>query len=533
VECHKYKMKETLVFFYQKLSLTQKLSIPLLLSLLFGVLLTVMIVKQVSIIDNNTILLKNELIPLFEKSTNNRALLKKISENFTFAILASEKDMISEIHDNSTIEKNLKEILLNKNLASTHAKVSLDSFEKYFKLATEVALNLIEESSEEENAQNMNTLLINYNQVKKDFSYLNKEINHAISTKTSLIEKRSQEVIYLTIVYVVIFSLILFFISTIIYKDFNRRIDLLSKSLDSLGVQKKLLMTSNDNLSLLTNHINQTITDYAIIESQRKELSKVNREINESIEYASFMQEAILPSLDTLKNYTQDSFIYWKPRDIVGGDIYFASELKSQNEIIIMVIDGVGHGVSGAFLTILVKAIETQIIAEINSEKLEPSPSKILQYFNKSIKTMLKQDKSSKSNTGFDGGILYYNIETNICKYAGAKTDLYLIKENQLEVIKGDRKNVGFIRTKIDQEYTEHEFSLEKGCKLYITTDGIIDQEGLNNTVYGKDKFKTLLLENNQQPFIKQKELIEKSFHTFKGSHKQSDDITILGVEFY
>jgi len=519
------------MFFYQKLSLTQKLSIPLILSLVFGILLTVMIIKQVNIIDKNTILLKKEFIPLLEKSTNNIALLKKISENLTFAILADEKDMISEIYDNNTIEKNLKDIILNRDLASTHAKASLDVFKKYFKLATEVALNLIEQSSKEENSQNMDNLLLNYNQVKKEFLKLNNEINNAISINTSLIEKTSQDAIFYTIVYVAIFSLILFFISSLIYKDFNRRINFLSKSLDSLGVQKKL-MTNNDNLSLLTNHINQTITDYSIIESQRKELTKVNREINESIEYASFMQEAILPSLDILKNYSQDYFVYWKPRDIVGGDIYFVSELKSQNEIIIMVIDGVGHGVSGAFLTILVKAIETQIIAEIESGKLESSPSKILQYFNKSIKTMLKQDKSSKSNTGFDGGILYYNKETNICKYAGAKTDLYLIKETQLEIIKGDRKNVGFVRTKIDQKYTEHKFVIEKGYKLYITTDGIIDQEGLNNSIYGKNRFQTLLLENHQNSFKKQKEFIEKSFYTFKGSYKQSDDITILGIEF-
>jgi len=524
-------MKKKLVFFYQKLSLTQKLSIPLIISLLFGILLTVMIIKQVSIIDKNTLLLKNELIPLFEKSTNNRALLKKISENLTFAILASEKDMISEIYDNHTIKKNLKEIISNKKLASKHAQISLDSFSSYFKIATEVALNLIDESNENDNIVNMNTLLLNYNKVKQNFLDLNNEINHAISKKTSLIEKTSQEAIYLTIIYVATFSLVLFFISTLIYKDFNRRINLLSHSLDSLGIQKKL-MTNNDNLSLLTNHINQTITDYSIIEAQRKELSKVNKNIKESIEYASFMQEAILPSLDILKNYAQDYFVYWKPRDIVGGDIYFISELKSQNEIIIMVIDGVGHGVSGAFLTILVKAIERQIIAEIDSGKLEPSPSKILQYFNKSIKTMLKQDKSSKSNTGFDGGILYYNKDKNICKYSGAKTDLYLIKEKRLEIIKGDRKNVGFVRTKIDQQYTEHQFTIEKGSKLYITTDGIIDQEGLNNTSYGKDKFQKLLLKNHQHPFMTQRELIKESFHAFKGILKQSDDVTILAIEF-
>ena len=524
-------MKQKLIFYYQRLSLIQKLSIPLILSLLFGILLTIMIIKKVGVIDSNTNLLKNEFIPVLEKTTNNRALLKKISENLTFAILAEEEDMLSEMSDPITIEKNLKDIIINKNLALTHANTCLSSFENYFKIATEIALKLIDENNMDNDVESMNLLLIKYNNVEKDFLRLKHEIEKTISQKTELIEKTSKEVIYFTIIYVILFSIILFFISYLIYKDFNERINELSTSLDSLGMQKELLK-NNDTLGLLSKNIKRTIQDYSIIEAQSKELSKVNRNLKDSIEYASLIQEAILPSTDILEKYGQDYFICWKPRDTVGGDIYFVSELKSQKEIIVMVIDGVGHGVSGAFLTILVKAIENQIIAEINSGLLTPSPAKILQYFNKSIKTMLKQDKGSKSNTGFDGGVLYYNKSLNICKYAGAKTPLYIIKNDNLEIIKSDRKNVGFVRTKLNQEYTEHEISIEKGTKLYITTDGIIDQEGINNKFYGKDKFQTLLLKNHFKSFEEQKKVIQNSFIAFKSTCTQSDDITILGIEF-
>lgn len=524
-------MKEKLVFYYQRLSLTQKLSIPLILSLLFSILLTVMIIRQVSIIDNNTILLKNELIPALEKSTNNKALLKKISENLTFAILGEEEEMLSEINDNLTIEKNLKNIISNKKLSLVHAKLCLHSFKDYFQVATKLALNIIEETIINNDEKSMNTLLLKYKEANKNFLELNDEIGNTISRKTALIERTSQKLISFTIIYVIIFSIILFFISTIIYKDFNERINTLTKSLDTLGMRKRLL-SNDDTLGLLSKNIKQTIADYSLIEAQGKELSKVNKHINESIEYASLIQEAILPSTDILKSYSQDYFVYWKPRDTVGGDIYFISELKSQNEIMVMVIDGVGHGVSGAFLTILVKAIETQIISEINSGLLNPSPAKILQYFNKSIKSMLKQHKGSKSNTGFDGGVLYYNKATKLCKYAGAKTALYIIKDNKLEVIKGDRKNVGFVRTNINQEYTEYDIEITKGTKLYITTDGIIDQEGLSSSIYGKDKFQDLLLKNHSKTLIKQKEIIKESFFTFKSTCKQSDDITVFGIEF-
>jgi len=525
-------MKKKLVFYYQGLSLIQKLSIPLILSFLFGILLTAMIIKQVGIINHNTNLLKNDFIPALETTTNNRALLKKISENLTFATLAEEEDMLSEISDNVTIEKNLNEMISNQKLSLTHATICLSSFENYFKIATKFALNIIRESAINNDIEGMNSLLITYNDVEKNFLYLKNEIDDSISKKTALIEKRSQEVIYFTIIYIVIFSIILLFISYLIYKDFNERINELSKSLNSLGVQKKLLNNDDDTIGQLSTNIKETIKNYSIIETQRKELFKINKHINESIEYASLIQESILPSSDILKKYSQDYFFYWQPRDTVGGDVYFISELKSQNEIIVMIIDGVGHGVSGAFLTILVKAIETQIISRINSGLLEASPAKILQYFNVSIKNMLKQHKGSKSNTGFDGGILYYNKVLNICKYAGAKTPLYILKDNQLEIIKSDRKNVGFIRTKINQEYTEYTIKIEKGTKLYITTDGIIDQEGINNTLYGKNKFQDLLLTNHNQSSIKQKKAIQESFMKFKGKKKQSDDITIMGITF-
>jgi len=523
-------MKKRLLQEYQRLSLIKKLSIPLTLSFFFGLLLSVLIVKQVGIIDKNTILLKNDLIPALEKSTNNRALLKKISENLTFAILAGEEDMLSEISDNMTIEKNLEEMILNKNIFLYHIEISLHSFKEYFKIATSSALKIIEGYSLS-NSEDMKSLLMKYNSVEENFSFLNSEIEIEISNKTNLIERTSKEVIYFTIIYVVVFFIVLFYISYLIYKDFNRRINGLSRSLDALGL-KKSQFENDDTLGILSKNIKRAVEDYSIIEAQREALAKVNKNVGESIEYAALFQEAILPSPEVLESYSKDWFVCWKPRDTVGGDIYFISELKSKNEIIVMVIDAVGHGVSGAFLTILVKAIETHILAEINGGTLEVSPAKILQYFNKSIKTMLKQNKGSKSNAGFDGGVLYFNRLTNICTYAGAKTPLYIIKNNQLEIIKSDRKNVGFIRTKIDQEYTDYNVAVESGTKIYIATDGIIDQEGRGNILYGKERFEKLILSNHHQSFKQQKEEIRDSFLAFKGSENQSDDVTILGIKF-
>jgi len=267
------------------------------------------------------------------------------------------------------------------------------------------------------------------------------------------------------------------------------------------------------------------------IKKSALEIKAIHKHIRDSIDYASLIQQAILPEQNILNNYTKDHFIFWQPKDTVGGDIYFIIELDSKQEMLVMVIDGAGHGVPGAFITMLVKAIENQITAEIKAKTLEPNPALILEYFNRTIKTMLKQDGSSKSNAGFDGGVLYYNKSTNICTYAGAKTPLYIINDNQLEVIQSDRKNVGFKRTKIDQEYTLHNIEIKENTKLYIATDGIIDQEGENDTRYGKKEFERMILRNSNNTMQKQKENIIEIFEEFKSDCEQSDDITIVGLK--
>ena len=144
----------------------------------------------------------------------------------------------------------------------------------------------------------------------------------------------------------------------------------------------------------------------------------------------------------------------------------------------------------------------------------------------------LKQEKGSRSNAGFDGGVLYYNRLTNRCTYAGAKTDLYMINDDKLEVIKSDRKNVGFIRTKIDQNYTQPDIEIQEGTRFYIATDGIYDQEGANDKTYGKKEFERLLIRVNNLSFEAQANSIRATFEDFKAENEQSDDVTVVGLKF-
>lgn len=267
------------------------------------------------------------------------------------------------------------------------------------------------------------------------------------------------------------------------------------------------------------------------LEHKVAELERINTNIRESIEYASLMQQAILPNENTLEHFFGDHFICWQPRDIVGGDIYFVSPFD-EDKLLIMVIDGAGHGVSGAFLTMLVKAIEGQIMGKIKEQSLEPSPAAILSYFNRSIKQMLQQVEGSQSNSGFDGGILYYDKSKQICRYAGAKTPLYIMDDQGLQVIRSDRKSVGYVRNSMEQRYTDHEIPVTPGCTLYITTDGLVDQEGADQRLYGAEQFKSFIREYHTRPCVEQYGLLKKSFYDFKGEAQQSDDVTVLGLVF-
>ncbi|MGV6829933.1 MAG: PP2C family protein-serine/threonine phosphatase [bacterium] len=476
---------------YQKLSAIQKVSIPLILASLFGFILTIILIKQVQEIDDNTFYIEKQLIPTLEKANNNLAMLYSLPDKFTYAVLSLEEDLIENVQEQELIEKNLQDIIDNNSLQLDDTKVYLEIFQSYFKLAHTYALNQILDKTP--NPIDESDLLMASNKVKYHFGELKLDIYKKIEQKNDRIHKLSQKVVLYTVSFVILFAMVLFFTSYVTYIDYK---------------------------------------DYSLIEEQKEELFSINQKVQNSMDYAALMQMSILPDDDVFLRYTKQHMICWQPKYTVGGDIYFISELESQNEIIIMVIDGVGHGVSGAFLTILVKAIETQIIADINKGTLEPSPAKILQYFNQTIKMMLKQDQHSRSNSGFDGSVLYYNRITRECKYAGAKAPLYIVTEDGVEVIKGNRTSVGFIRTDIDQTYTEYEIEVQKDAKYYLLTDGMIDQEGENHDRYGKKRFKQIIFENHHKLFIEQKGNMFHNFQMYKKNFEQSDDITVLGIQF-
>lgn len=268
-----------------------------------------------------------------------------------------------------------------------------------------------------------------------------------------------------------------------------------------------------------------------------QEIEEIHKRTKDSIEYASLIQSSLIPEQNLFRKYFEDFFTIWHPKDIVGGDIYLFEQLRIENgegEVILMVIDCTGHGVPGAFVTMIVKAIERQIIAKINHGDEIVSPAKILSIFNRSMKHLLRQDNNeSVSNAGFDGGILYYNKKNKLVKFSGASTPIFYTDENDdIVMIKGDRHSIGYRTSDVNYEFTEHEISVKDGMKIYLTTDGYLEQNGGEKSLpYGKRRFQKLLKEYVNESMADQQEVMLMTLNEYQGNERRNDDITVIGLK--
>jgi len=263
-----------------------------------------------------------------------------------------------------------------------------------------------------------------------------------------------------------------------------------------------------------------------------EQLQEANDQVHKSIEFSSMIQRALIPDKKSFENFFSENFTLWKPRDTVGGDIYFFEELRHKDEALLMVVDCTGHGVPGAFVTMLVKAIERNIVGYIKKSDEPVSPAKLLSVLNQSMKHLLKQhDKSAESNAGFDAGILYLNKKENIARYAGAEIALYYSEEDEIQRLKGDRQSVGYRTSKLEYKYKDYEISLKIDMKFYLTTDGYLDQNGgKKGFPFGRNKFQQILQDNQNSSMEKMQVLLLEELALYQGQYEANDDITIVGV---
>lgn len=290
----------------------------------------------------------------------------------------------------------------------------------------------------------------------------------------------------------------------------------------------------------------QTLASYISIALDNASAYQViktkNQHITDSIRYGQTIQRAILPSPILMQQAFQDQFVIFKPKDIVSGDYYWYSHITADNIMktlpdkkiksmtFIAAVDCTGHGVPGAFMSM----IGNTLLNDIINQKHIYDPAIVLEMLNDGIIEALRQEDKTNDD-GMD--VCLCAIErnaTNLTKvtYAGAKRSLYYIEDGfeKLQELKGDNVAIGGLIRKKERKFTNQELMLEKGSVLYLTTDGLVDQNNPGRRKFGSIKLRQLLEKNAQLPMEKQKEILEVSLEEHQQGAEQRDDITMIGV---
>ncbi len=283
-------------------------------------------------------------------------------------------------------------------------------------------------------------------------------------------------------------------------------------------------------------NINLEIVNNQNVEIQHKNeiIEKKNKDVADSIAYAKRIQLAILPNVNDLKQHLSDCFVFFKPRDVVSGDFYWSA--KKESKILLAVADCTGHGVPGAFMSM----ISNDLLNLIVHEKELHDVDVILTEMHKLIRQVLKQDDND-SRDGLDIAICSIDLEKKTLEYAGAMSPLYLIQnkdnsDNEMATIiteiKADKIPIGGHKLKKERFFSKHTFDISQPTIFYLFSDGYADQfGGEHGKKFMVRQFKELLVSIHRLPMNEQQEIVENTLASWAKDERQVDDVTVIGVK--
>jgi len=262
------------------------------------------------------------------------------------------------------------------------------------------------------------------------------------------------------------------------------------------------------------------------LKEQNHIIAEKKQEIDNSIQYAKGIQLAILPNVQELNTHFPQSFVYYKPKDVVSGDFYWFS--KVDKDFYCIAADCTGHGVPGALMSI----IGMDKIVQAIFEKKISAPGEILSFLNKQIKQVLKQHSdASKQMDGMDLALLKFNESLTEVEFSGANRPLFIIRDKTIIEYKADKMAIaGF--TANEQQFTTTKIALQKDDSLFIFTDGYADQFGGDTgKKFMSKNLKDLLLSISYLSSKEQEEKIANAFSDWKKSYEQVDDVLVIGIK--
>lgn len=299
---------------------------------------------------------------------------------------------------------------------------------------------------------------------------------------------------------------------------------------DTLG---HALLKMRDNLYENERYLEQKVEERTAevvrqkeeIESQRVKLEHLYNEVTDSIKYAKRIQEAILPPEAFVKNVLPNSFVLFKPKDIVSGDFYWVEKVDSK--VFFAAVDCTGHGVPGAFMSIVGYNLLKQIVKD------ESDPGKILKELSKGVKDTLHQGlEEGSSKDGMDIALCSYDIKTKILQFAGAYNPLYLVRKGELFETKADKFPIGgALKDSENRTFTSHTIPLQTNDTVYIFSDGYADQfGGVKGKKFMVKQFRQLILSIQDKSMEEQKNYLNNVIEQWRGGHEQVDDILVMGM---
>ncbi|MFO8235101.1 MAG: tetratricopeptide repeat protein [Bacteroidales bacterium] len=322
--------------------------------------------------------------------------------------------------------------------------------------------------------------------------------------------KRQRIIKWAFIVGFILVSLLLF----LIYRNYKRKIE----TNKQLELQKEEIETQRDEI--------EAQRDLAT--KQRDRIARQNQIITESIEYARRIQKAVLPQEDNIRDLFHDYLIFYKPKNIVSGDFYWISKVRGK--IIIAAADCTGHGVPGAFMSMLGVAFLNDIV---NHNKVL-KPEEILNRLRKDVISALHQSVQNRSSRdGMDISLSVIDPDENMLYFSGAYNPAYIIRSGALHEIKADRMPIGIHSAYKDTSFTIKSFELKPDDRIYLFSDGFYDQFGGERGLkFGRKAFKNIFIEHYNKSMAEQNKILGETLSEWQKNRPQIDDIMILGIHY-
>ena len=255
-------------------------------------------------------------------------------------------------------------------------------------------------------------------------------------------------------------------------------------------------------------------------------LEEATRQVMDGIAYARTIQRAILPTVEQTPPAISDHFVIWKPKDVIGGDVFW--QHQDGDDFLLAVADCTGHGVPGAVMTMVAVMGLNRLVREHGPK----DPALLLRELNRTVRHTLNQDTAeARTDDGLDIAMIRVEPATSRIIFAGARLGLYLAEHGAVEEVRGDRHSVGYRSSDPEFPFSARTVPLRPGMSLYLATDGILGQAGGEKGLpFGKNRLKGLLETLHDRPMAEQRAALLAAFAAYQESQEQRDDITVIGL---